>query len=201
MKKYDVIYGAVPAEEIEINRNELAQRLKTDRSFEHSAIDLCIEEFNIVVDYRYAYVRVPVGFVAENTCNLGFGNIVSKNLYDNLMGCKTAFVFAITTGIGVDRLLNKLSITSQAKHFITDGIASAAAESFCDYMDNLLRNGNGIPHRFSPGYGDLALEIQPALLGMLNASKNLGITLNKSILMTPVKSITAIMGVCDEINS
>ncbi len=201
MKKYDVIYGTVSAEKIEINKSELAQRLKIDRSFEHSVIDLCIEEFNSVVDYRYSYVCVPVDFVGENTCSLGFGNIVSKNLCDNLKGCKTAIIFAITTGIGVDRLLNKLSIVSQAKYFITDGIASAAAESFCDYIDNLLRKGNKGSHRFSPGYGDLSLKIQPDILDMLNAYKNLGITLNKSLLMTPVKSITAIMGVCDEINS
>lgn len=201
MKTYNVIYGTIPAEKIEINKNELAQRLKTGRSFEHSAIDLCIGEFNKVVDYRYAYTCAPVDFVEDNICDLGFGNIISKNLCDNLKGCKIAIVFAVTTGIGVDRLLNKLSITSQAKHFITDGVASAAAESFCDYVDNMLRKGEGVPHRFSPGYGDLSLDIQPDLLNMLNAAKNLGITLNKSLLMTPVKSITAIMGVSDEINS
>ncbi len=198
MSDVRVIYGTVPAEEIIINKNELAQRLKTDRSFEHSAVDLCIEEFNKVADYRYVYMCVPVEFVAENICNVGFGDICSKNLCDVLRGCKTAIVLATTTGIGVDRLINKFSVTSAAKHFIIDAVASAAAESFCDYMDNMLRKSPHKPHRFSPGYGDLKLEIQPDLLNMLNASKNIGITINKSLLMAPVKSITAIMGVCDE---
>ena len=201
MKKYDVVYGTVPTAEIEINKNELAQRLGTDRAFEHSAIDLCLNDFNQVANYRYAYVLTPVNFVGENICDLGFGNIVSKNLFENLHGCNSAIVLAVTTGLGVDRLLKKLSVVSQARHFITDGIASAAAESLCDYMDNLLRKGNKIPHRFSPGYGDLSLQIQPDLLTILNSSKNVGITLNNSLLMTPVKSITAIMGVKDEINT
>ena len=201
MNNINVIFGTVPAELIEINKNELAQRLKADRGFEHSAIDLCIEEFNKVVNYRYAYACVPVDFSDENVCDVGFGNIHSKNLCAVLHGCKTAIVLATTMGIGVDRLINRLSITSVAKHFITDAVASAAAESFCDYMDDMLRKNPAKPHRFSPGYGDLALETQTDLLNMLKASKNLGITINKSLLMTPVKSITAIMGVCDEENN
>lgn len=201
MSNINVICGTVPTELIQINKNELAQRLKIDRGFEHSAIDLCIEEFNRVAVYRYAYACIPVNFTDENICNLGFGDIYSKNLCNILRGCKTAFVFAVTTGIGVDRLLNRFSVVSAAKHFITDAVASAAAESFCDYVDDMLRTNKEKPHRFSPGYGDLALEIQPELLNMLNATKNLGITINKSLLMTPVKSITAIMGVRDENNS
>ena len=51
--------------------------------------------------------------------------------------------------------------------------------------------------RFSPGYGDLPIEIQPKILTVLSADKTLGITLNESYLMTPVKSITAIMGVIE----
>ncbi len=194
-------YGTVNSREIKINKNELAQRLKTDRSFEHSVVTLCIEEFNKVVDYRYAYVCVPVNFTGENICDLGFGNIESKNLYNVLHGCKKAIILGVTTGIAVDRLLNKLSVTSSAKHYITDAVASAAAESFCDYMDDILRTNPEKPHRFSPGYGDLSLEIQPYLLNVLNASKNLGITINKTLLMTPAKSITAIMGVFDEQNT
>ncbi len=198
MMSFNAVCGTVPAEKILINKNELAQRLKADRSFEHSAVNLCIEEFNSIVEYRYAYVCVPVDFIGENICNIGFGNIASKNLCEILKGCETAIIMAVTTGIAVDRLLNRLSVMSPAKHFITDAVASACAESFCDYMDDILRKKSDKPHRFSPGYGDLPLEIQPDLLNMLNASKNLGITINKSLLMTPVKSITAVMGVNNE---
>ena len=198
MSMNNIICGTASAENIVIDKNELALRLKTERGFEHSAVDMCIEEFNKVVNYRYVYNCVPVVFKGDNVCDLGFGDIVSKNLCDVLSGCKNAVILAITTGIDVDRLLNRLSVTSAAKHFITDAVASAAAESFCDYVDDMLRKNPKKPHRFSPGYGDLSLEIQPDILRVLNASKNAGITINSSLLMTPVKSITAIMGVCDE---
>ena len=198
MSNFSVICGTVSADKIKINKNELAQRLKTDRGFEHSAVDWCVNEFNKNVNYRYAYAVVPVEFAGENICNIGFGDIYSKNLYKLLYGCKEAIVMAVTTGIAVDRLLNKLSIVSASKYFITDAVGSAAAESFCGYMDDMIRKNPEKKHRFSPGYGDLPLEIQPDLLNMLNASKNLGITINESLLMTPAKSITAVMGVYNE---
>lgn len=198
MMNLGVVCGTVSAEEIKINKNELADRLKTERGFEHSAVDMCIEEFNKVVNYRYVYLCVPVVFKGENVCDLGFGDIKSKNLCGVLRGCESAILVAVTTGIDVDRLLNKYAVTSASRHFITDAVGSAAAETFCDYVDEMLRKNPQKPHRFSPGYGDLPLEIQPQLLNMLNASKNAGITINSSLLMTPVKSITAIMGVCNE---
>lgn len=197
MKNFEVIYGSIPTDKIEINKSELAQRLKVARDFEHSAIDICKNEFERVVEYKYAYTYVPVTLKEDFLCDLGFAQIVSKNLCDILRGCDTAIVFAVTTGIGVDRLLNKLSITSQSKYFITDAVGSAAAESLCDYVDDMLRKGDK-QHRFSPGYGDLSLDVQPKILELLCANKNIGLTLNKSLLMTPVKSITAIMGVYDE---
>ena len=101
MSSFNVICGAVSADKITINKNELAQRLNADRDFEHSVIDFCTEEFKKIADYRYAYAKVPVKFVADNVCNIGFGDIYSKNLYKLLQGCKTAVIVAVTTGIGV----------------------------------------------------------------------------------------------------
>jgi len=51
--------------------------------------------------------------------------------------------------------------------------------------------------RFSPGYGDMGIENQTKVLKVLSADKTLGITLNSSYFMTPIKSITAIMGVIE----
>ena len=201
MINLNVVCGSVCADKIKINKNELAKRLKADRGFEHVAVDLCIEEFNKAVNYRYAYVAVPVEFAGENVCNLGFGNIQSANLYNVLKGCKTAIILAVTTGIDVDRLLSKYSVTSASKHFIGDAVGSAAAESLCDYVDDLLRKNPNKPHRFSPGYGDLELTFQKKVLEVINSQKLLGISLNKSLLMSPMKSITAIMGVKNDKNN
>ena len=195
MMNYSVISGTTKADEIEINERELAQRLKTEVGYSNDEIEKCKAELLKVITYKYAYVKVPVDLSEEDYVNFQFTKVKSKNLYKNLQGCDKAFVFAVTVGIGVDRLLARLNMMSQAKHFITDALSSAAVESYCDYVNELIQGDLKTKPRFSPGYGDLPLDIQPDILGVLSADKTLGITLNSSLLMTPVKSITAIMGV------
>jgi cobalamin-dependent methionine synthase I len=48
--------------------------------------------------------------------------------------------------------------------------------------------------RFSPGYGDLSLSVQSDLLNVLDARRNIGLTLSDSLMMIPQKSVTAIVG-------
>ena len=195
MKNGDVKIITANAENIEINKNELALRLKTDRNYESEVLEKCRKQFSAVVNYRCAYIRIPVDLSEENICKFDFAQVKSKNLYKNLQGCREVFVLAVTTGIAVDRLLTRLNITSQAEHFVTDGLSSAAIESFCDYVSDILSAGLKCASRFSAGYGDFSIEFQKPLLERLSAAETLGITLNSAYLMTPVKSITAIMGV------
>jgi len=55
-----------------------------------------------------------------------------------------------------------------------------------------------LARRFSPGYGDLPLSIQPQMISATNANKYLHISVNESLLMIPQKSITAIIGIRSE---
>ena len=78
--------------------------------------------------------------------------------------------------------------------------AAAAAEAFCDEVNDNLRlqaesEGLYLRPRFSPGYGDLSLDCQRTFLRMLNAGKEIGLTLTDSGLMVPIKSVTAIIGI------
>ncbi len=195
MKYNDVTILTANTRDIIINKNELAARLKVSRNFENDLVTLCTDRLMDVITYKCAYIKTSIDLSQINQCDFGFMDVVSRNLYQNLLGCHQAFVMAVTTGIGVDRLLAKLNVTSQAEHFITDAVSSAAVESFCDYASNILQTEYNCRPRFSPGYGDVSLKTQKPLLDRLNASELLGITLNHSYLMTPVKSITAIMGV------
>jgi len=170
-------------------------------------VEKCERQLKAVMQCRYAAVRIPVEYPAEGLCRLDFADIESRDLYKNLSGCKEIFLFAVTLGIGVDRLLHRLNLTSQSEHFITDALSSAMAEALCDRVDDML-TAEVMPEftpdcrrdfcrpRFSPGYGDLDISVQKPLLLRLHADKTLGITLNSAYLMTPVKSVTAIMGIC-----
>lgn len=195
MRNFNVTAVAVESDKIVINRNEAAVRLKIPRSYTDGRITRCENNLRRVLAPKYAYTKVSVEIKADNICDLGFGDIKSYDLAKALDGCKEAYILGVTIGIGADRLISRLSVTSPAESFITDALASAAAESLCDYADNKLRGTGKKPFRYAPGYGDMPLSYQPAVLEALNADYTLGITLNSSSLMTPMKSITAIMGI------
>ena len=48
--------------------------------------------------------------------------------------------------------------------------------------------------RYSPGYGDLPLELQREIIRVLDCGRTIGITLTESLLMQPSKSVTAVIG-------
>ncbi len=198
MKSSDIFMINAKAESVEINKNELAQRLKVERGYTNDVIESCKRSLLGIINYKCVYIRTNVDLSGGNVCDFGFMKAYSKNLYKNLHGCSEAFVMALTAGIAVDRELAKLKITSQAEYFITDAAASAAIDSFCDYACNIMGDGLDCAVRFSPGYGDLSLTLQKPLLERLNAQSLLGISLSPSYLMTPMKSITAVMGIKNE---
>lgn len=195
MRNFNVTAVSVDSKQIVIDKNEAAVRLKIPRNYTNETVSRCEENLRRVLNCKYAYINVSVQMKSDNICDLGFGDIESYDLAKALKGCNEAYILGVTIGIGADRLIQKLAVTSPAESFITDALASAAAESLCDYADNILRGEGEKPFRFAPGYGDMPLSYQPAVLEALNADYTLGIRLNGSLLMTPMKSITAILGI------
>lgn len=187
-------YGNVPSDELSLDMIEAARRLNIEKYLENSVIEECEKTLKEAMDCKYCAVKTDVIY-SEDSIQIGFINIKSRDLIKTLDGSGEAFVIAVTLGNGVDRLLNRLSVTSVAGHFITDALASAFAETLLDYVEEKIKENNICSRRFSPGYGDLPLEIQTSVLEMLNASRLLNININKSLLMSPTKSITAIMGI------
>ena len=178
-----------------VNENELRARLGCPQE-SVSLIPKCLNVLNDCVSARFVSRFCDIERT-ENGIDLGFGEIISKDLIKNLGNCKRAAVFAVTLGSDVDRLLIKLGKIMPSEQFVTDAIASALAESVCDEAEKLIFDGLSHAPRFSPGYGDLPLELQKPLLSFLNADKTVGITLSLSLLMTPTKSITAIAGILE----
>lgn len=191
-------YRMIPVDELVMNESETARRLHIAKGFEMTQIDECLAELKKAVNCKFSAVRTPVEYLGDGCLDCGFGVFKSTTLIKNLQGCKEVFVFASTLGMGVDRLLNQLSRVSPAKYFITDALASSMAEAMADKTDELVKGNVPCRPRFSPGFGDLSLEVQPKILNLLNAQRLLGITTNKAFLMSPGKSVTAIMGIKNE---
>lgn len=190
----DVIYGSLSSKDFEINRTELATRLGTRLDFENELLNKCITEFNKIVSYRYAYIKTPV-FVANDICDFGFASAKSNSLSRVLSNSNEAFIMAVSVGIEVDRLIQKLYLKNDPSAFFMDSIGSAAVESLADYVTATICEGLKATNRFSPGYADFSLEFQRDLLSRINSTQTVGITLSEKLLMIPMKSITAIIGI------
>ncbi|MBE6598554.1 MAG: Vitamin B12 dependent methionine synthase activation subunit [Ruminococcaceae bacterium] len=189
-----ILCGSFDSDAIVLDVAETAGRLQVPRGFDVPTADECLSKLRRAAVCRYACVRTPVT-LSDGMCRFDFCEVESADLTRNLSGCTDAFVLAVTLGIGVDRLLMRLNAISQAEHFITDALASAMAEALCDRAEEKITEGLSVKPRFSPGYGDVPLGVQRPLLCRLQAASTLGITLNDACLMTPSKSITAVIGI------
>ena len=85
---------------------------------------------------------------------------------------------------------------------VLQACAAAFLEEYCDRMqkqiEDGLENGLYLRPRFSPGYGDFSILHQKELLQMTDASKKIGLALTEGYMLTPTKSITAVMGISSE---
>lgn len=149
----------------------------------------------------YATFNVQAG-EREGELNLGFAKVYSKNLYANLTGCNKIAVFAATLGGEFDRLILKWEKLSPAKAVILQAMGAALIEQWCDKVNaDISKKYKNTKPRFSCGYGDLDISLQKDVFSALSVTKNVGICLNESCFMTPVKSVTAIVGILNEIKN
>lgn len=148
--------------------------------------------------YRVSYVCVKIDRAADGYPILPFKQH-SDGLKKNLENCSGAIIFAATIGSGIDMLIRRYERTAPAKGLIFQGMGAERVEALCDlFNDEVIaaaqKAGVKAHPRFSPGYGDLPIEVQPGVLELVDAQRRLGITLNESFLMSPSKSVTAIIG-------
>lgn len=132
------------------------------------------------------------------------GTIISfdgQSIKNILSQSKQVILFVATLGVEVDRKIQQLKYTSGTDMMILNACASARIEEVIDEMTEkiLARPGVYLTPRFSPGYGDLSLSHQREIIRVLESEKKIGVTCNVSSLLMPVKSVTGIMGVSDEL--
>ena len=150
---------------------------------------------------RLCWRRFPIGR-QDGRLDLGFCRTSSQKLAANLKGCSSLVLFAGTLGIEIDRLLARYGRLSPAKALWFQAIGAAGIEALCDafcaQLPDLLEDHPSIKPRYSPGFGDFGLEYQPFIFSALDCGKNIGLTLTDSLLMSPTKSVTALVGIRDE---
>ena len=140
---------------------------------------------------RYLLVR------DGDTLDLGFAKTDSRDLKKHLEGCGEILLFACTAGAETDRRIARAKLLGPARGLLMHAIGAQQVEGGCDRLCARLAQqfpDRQLTDRFSPGYGDLTLEMQRDVMAALDCGRTVGITLTDSLLMTPSKSVTAIIG-------
>lgn len=165
----------------------------------------CISELAVathcgdVLQCNVCYTEIEITRVGDKI-DLGFAVTDSHDLGICLRGCDRAVIFAATIGGAIDRLTARYTRLSPVKALALSAIGSERVEALCDEFcrelkANYAAYGCDIRPRYSPGYGDLPLEFQREVFRLLEPSRRIGVYLGETLLMTPAKSVTAIVGV------
>ena len=147
---------------------------------------------------RYLYRALALEIRPEGVYFPAAGLLLPGRLArDMLADCGQAVLLACTLGAEFDRLLKNAQARGMARAVLLDACGSAYVEAGCDEAEKEIaarHPGLYLTDRFSPGYGDLPLETQPALLRALDAEKRLGVYATESCLINPMKTVTAAIG-------
>ena len=159
----------------------------------------CIDEIKTKLTYKVCYRQFEVK-ICDDICDFGAFTLRSKNLALNLKESESAILFAATVGVEIDRLIARYGRISPSKALMFQAIGAERIEALCDTfcVDISKEHNVGTRPRFSPGYGDLPLLAQNDIFAVLSPEKQIGLTLNDSLLMSPSKSVTAIVGLGGE---
>lgn len=188
---------------MKINENEIRRYLGYGRNPADEPVSVlitqCIRELEQAASPRFLYRIFPLTLRENNLIDMGFIQVTSQNLSKNLRDCSQIAVMAATLGVEPDRLINRYSRTDIAKGVVMQAAAAAMIEAWCRECQEEIRKEAGkmglfLRPRFSPGYGDFPLESQKAIIQTLQAPKKIGLTVTDSLLMAPMKSVTAVIG-------
>ena len=161
------------------------------------------EELDQLGPMKIVYRIFDIAEEANGHLKIGQLDIESRNLKRNLKACKKVILLAATLGANVDRLLRKYSISDMARVVVIQACAAASLEEQLDVWQNEIsgefkKKDLYLRPRFSPGYGDFSIEHQEMFVQMLEASKKIGVTVTESMMLSPSKSVTALIGISKE---
>jgi hypothetical protein len=174
------------------NRPDVSVSSRLRRSIKKAVSEVRVNS-DFVALFRMAKVNVDNGSVVVSDQHLD-----SAKLKRVLSPCRSAVVFLTTLGKEVDALIKNKFKVKPSYGYILDTAASVAVESATEnLMARIERRFEGnvaATLRYSPGYCDWDLREQKKLSRII-PYEEIGVTLSKSYLMSPRKSISGIAGI------
>lgn len=180
----------------EIDKNEILRYAKTkDGSDIEKTLDALLYEMLPLIDYSVVY-SVFDFHEQDKGCRIGELEIDSSFLKNALKGYTRVIVFVASIGAKVDRIVNKYLKISPLRALIAGAIGAERVEALCDaFAMDISAEYGATSGRFSPGYGDLPLELQKNIFELLKPEKHIGLTLTDDFVMSPSKSVSAFIGI------
>ena len=156
---------------------------------------------NIEIIKEKAHPRIVVSntllIEEKENCIIAEGclNMPGDDIKQHLKDCTGIILMAATLGNEVDTLIRMQEIKDMADAVIIDAAANVAIESICMEKEEEIRNGlteqnKYLTMRYSPGYGDLPINIQGNVLNILDSRRKIGLSVTPSNIMTPRKSVS-----------
>jgi len=195
--------------DLKIDRAEVLRYLQTSKDLKDDNINRLIEETTAeiknTINFRYIYHKYPIE-ISQKGINVQGTTLTlkGKSIKKHLSNSEEIYLMAATLGAQVDKKISYYEKISVTKSMIFDACATTAIEAGCDRVEEEIKEkvqaaGNeDITFRYSPGYGDLGIDIQNEILRILNAPKKIGLTASKYNMLLPTKSVTAIIGVISD---
>ena len=195
---------------LDVNKEDIARYLGykgkvLDEEIE-KAVDLAVVQLREIatpkVIYRlFALKKKEEQIEVEGTTLVLEGQSIRRLL----KACDQCFLLAVTLGQAVDERIRcgQVQRENLSQSVILDVCASSMVEEICNQVNEKLEKewlakGSYLTDRFSPGYGDLPLEVQQPFCQVLDTPRQIGLQVMRSGLMVPSKSITAIIGIANE---
>ncbi len=149
-----------------------------------------IDRITQVAVPRYIWKLVPTDALPLS------GNDIRRHLD----GCDRMAVLCATLGASADREIRMAERRSMLLALALDAAAGDAIEKVCDAAEveirfQLRQEGYYVTGRYSPGYGDLPLSLQPDILTLCDTARRIGLSVTPTNILTPRKSVTALLGV------
>ena len=190
--------------DLDIKKTEILRYLGYGKNLDDKNIDKeileAVGELQKTAALNYIYrifdFKVVDGTIDVTDTTL---RIKSKDLLKHLRDSEKLAIMATTLGFQVEKHIKYLNKVDLSKGVIYEACAAALIEELCDYVENEIEaeatsDDFSITKRYSPGYGDLELDIQPKIVKAVEAQKKIGINVTENFIMVPRKSVTALIG-------
>ena len=166
----------------------------------NSLVDECIDIMRLSSSFRQVHSTFPISPAADGITLAGTELLLrGEDIARALSGCEQTVLLAATLGAGADALINKWKHADSIRSLVLDACATQLIEEYCDEFEQQIwteaaASGLKATRRFSPGYGDLSLDIEPLILKTLDAERKIGLTCTEHFILLPRKSVTAFIG-------